>query len=223
MFAWREERTVSASLTLQYDKVLFILEPNDVTRDLVRKRVTISDYPDGRLVISHNGLPLPYRIFDKVRQVNQRAIVDNKRLSAALTIIKQRQLLAPPRRSQKAPTRRDQPGHLFPLPPPEPMPAKEITPEPLPDLPEMHPPEQSAAATAKDVPLLADPSLPQIVADFRLFNRYVVQKRARKTVRGRPKKKQLPPITPEQIEALPAGEGRLSVALALDRLYREAA
>ena len=35
-FAWKEERTVSNSLTLQYDKVLFILEPNEVTRPLAR-------------------------------------------------------------------------------------------------------------------------------------------------------------------------------------------
>jgi hypothetical protein len=30
-FAWKEERTVSFNLTLQYDKVLFMLEPNEIT------------------------------------------------------------------------------------------------------------------------------------------------------------------------------------------------
>src|SRR3954463_2998545 len=79
-FAWKEERTVSQSLTLQYDKVLFILEPNEVTSTLARQRVTVFDYPDGRLVIKHRGRPLPYRTFDKVRQVDQAAIVENKRL-----------------------------------------------------------------------------------------------------------------------------------------------
>ena len=83
-FAWREERTVSNSLTLQYDKVLFILEPNEVTRPLARQRVMVFDYPDGRLVIKHKGRELPYRIFDKVRQVDQAAIVENKRLGAVL-------------------------------------------------------------------------------------------------------------------------------------------
>jgi hypothetical protein len=47
VFAWREERTVSESLTLQYDKVIFILEPTPITRSLRRKRVTVADYPDG--------------------------------------------------------------------------------------------------------------------------------------------------------------------------------
>ena len=28
-FAWKEERTLSQALTLQYDKVIFILEPSD--------------------------------------------------------------------------------------------------------------------------------------------------------------------------------------------------
>ena len=50
-FAWKEERSVSVNLTLQYDQVIFILEPNAITRSLARKRVTVIDYPDGRLAI----------------------------------------------------------------------------------------------------------------------------------------------------------------------------
>ena len=42
-FAWKEERTVSNSLSLQYDKVLFLLEPNELTRPLARQRVTVCD------------------------------------------------------------------------------------------------------------------------------------------------------------------------------------
>src|SRR5439155_16569730 len=42
-FAWKEERTVSMNLTLQYDKVLFLLEPTAITRSLARKRVTVVD------------------------------------------------------------------------------------------------------------------------------------------------------------------------------------
>jgi len=55
VFAWREERTVSNSLTLQYDKVVLLLEPNEITRELRRKRVTVVDYPDGRLAIRYRG------------------------------------------------------------------------------------------------------------------------------------------------------------------------
>src|SRR3954464_3974126 len=48
VFAWREELTVTQSLTLQYDQTLFLLEPNEVTRPLARQRVMVCDYPDGR-------------------------------------------------------------------------------------------------------------------------------------------------------------------------------
>src|SRR5262245_64918487 len=33
-FAWKEERTGSINLTLQYDQVLFILEPSEIARSL---------------------------------------------------------------------------------------------------------------------------------------------------------------------------------------------
>jgi hypothetical protein len=44
----------------------------------------IHDYPDGRLLIRWKGVELPYRVFDKMRFVDQGAITDNKRLGAAL-------------------------------------------------------------------------------------------------------------------------------------------
>src|SRR5271165_1652512 len=112
-FAWKEERTVSNSLTLQYDKVLFILEPNEVTRPLARQRVMVFDYPDGRFVIKHQGRELPYRIFDKVRQVDQAAIVENKRLGAVLAYVAERQKQLGESRSKKAPRRAGQAKGIF--------------------------------------------------------------------------------------------------------------
>jgi transposase len=87
----REERTVSASLTLHYDKMLILLEPNEVTRALARKRVVVVNYPDGRFAIRHQGQDLPFRVFDKLRRVDQAAIVENKRLGDALAHIRERQ------------------------------------------------------------------------------------------------------------------------------------
>jgi hypothetical protein len=116
-FAWCEQRTASNNLTLQYDKMLFMLEPSDFAKGLVRKQVMIKDYPDGRLVISHKGRPLPYSTFDKVRQVTQGAITDNKRLGAALSIIKQSQEHHGVHRSQHAPRRLDQSDSIFSHPP----------------------------------------------------------------------------------------------------------
>ena len=78
-FAWKEERTLSQALTLQYDKVIFILEPSEQAKAAIGKRVTVIDHPDGRLSIRYNG-DLAYRTFDKIRHVDQGAIADNKRL-----------------------------------------------------------------------------------------------------------------------------------------------
>ena len=113
IFAWREERTVSNSLTLQYDKVVFLLEPNEITRELRRKRVTVVDYPDGRLAIRYRGLDLPYASFDKLRQVSQATIVENKHLGAVLAHIRERQIERAEARSQSAPRRQGQVGHMF--------------------------------------------------------------------------------------------------------------
>jgi hypothetical protein len=112
-FAWKEDRTVSKNLTLQYDKVLFILEPNEITRSLACKRVMILDYPDGRFAIRHNGVDLPYRTFDKRPQVNQAAIVENKRLGPVLAYIAEKQKELDMSRSAKAPRRRGQRNHMF--------------------------------------------------------------------------------------------------------------
>ena len=113
VFAWREERTVSRSLTLQYDQVLFILEPNAITLSLARQRVTVYDYPDGRLAIKHKGLELPYRIFDRRQQVDQAAVVENKRLGPVLAYIAERQKELDMSRSNSAPRRRGQGKSLF--------------------------------------------------------------------------------------------------------------
>ena len=112
-FAWKEERTVSVNLTLQYDQVLFILEPTGITRSLARKRVTVVDYPDGRLAIRYNGVDLPYRTFDKRPQVNQAAIIENKRLGPILAYIAEQQKQLDMSRSAKAPRRRGQKNHMF--------------------------------------------------------------------------------------------------------------
>jgi hypothetical protein len=76
-FAWKEERTLSQALTLQYDKVMFILEPSEQAKAATGTRVTVFDYPDGRLAIRYRGVELAYRTFDKICEVSQAAIVKN--------------------------------------------------------------------------------------------------------------------------------------------------
>jgi transposase len=118
IMVWREQRTVTAALTLHYNKAMFILEPSEIARKLVRKRVTVCEYPDGRLEVEHDGHVLPYRQFDKMRQVKQTSIVENKHLDAALMLAQQMQAIMPHhrKRNNDAPARQSQPSHLFPEP-----------------------------------------------------------------------------------------------------------
>jgi hypothetical protein len=106
-FAWKEQRRLSHALTLQYDKMIFIVEPSEPAKAAIGKYVTVFDYPDGRLAIRYNGVELAYRTFDKIRQVDQGAIADNKHLGAVLTMIRDDQLGRGPQR-RGGPRRRDQ-------------------------------------------------------------------------------------------------------------------
>jgi transposase len=116
---WREHRTVTAALTLHYNKALFILDPSEISRPLAGKRVEVCEYPDGRLEIRHGMHALPYRMFDKIRHVNQAAVADNKHLDAALAMAKAMQEMLPARkRNNNEPCRRSQGSHLFPMPEP---------------------------------------------------------------------------------------------------------
>jgi hypothetical protein len=62
---------------------------------------------DGRLAIRYRGVKLAYRTFDKIRQVSQGAIVENKQLGAALALIREQQLRRGPER-RSGPRRPDQ-------------------------------------------------------------------------------------------------------------------
>ncbi len=94
---------------------MFILEPGEHAKTAIGKRVTVVDYPDGRLAIRYQGVELAYRTLDKIRQVSQAAIVENKPLGAALAFIREQQRRRGlERRSDRAPRRRDQHNpHLF--------------------------------------------------------------------------------------------------------------
>jgi hypothetical protein len=94
-FAWREERTSSQALTLQYDKMMFTLEPSG-QKAAIGQRVIVFDYPDGRLSIRHHGVELAYRTFEEIRQVDQGAIADDKHLEAVFAILEMNSCTAGP-------------------------------------------------------------------------------------------------------------------------------
>jgi hypothetical protein len=95
ILAWREERTVTQNLTLHYDRMMLLLDPTPLVRGLVRKKVVVVNYPDGRFAVQFNGMALGFKLFDKIRTVQPGAIVDNKRLSAVLEQVQAQQAAYP--------------------------------------------------------------------------------------------------------------------------------
>jgi hypothetical protein len=112
ILAWREERTVTQNLTLHYDRMMLVLEPTALARSLARKKVEVVNYPDGRFAVQFDGKSLPYRMFDKIRTVEPGAIVDNKRLSAVLAMVKARQADYEPNRQRGHVARQRPPNNL---------------------------------------------------------------------------------------------------------------
>ncbi len=92
VFSWQETRLVSKSLTLNYKRVLYLLDPTDAARAARKKRVGIEEREDGSLSFWHGEQELLATAFPKEHGVQQGEIVENKRLSAALAFIKAQQL-----------------------------------------------------------------------------------------------------------------------------------
>lgn len=92
ILCWRDERYVGQQLTFSYERRQIMLEENDVARSLVGKYVDTYAWADGRFEVRHKGFSMPYRVFEPDKQrVTHAAIIENKRLSAALAYAKELQ------------------------------------------------------------------------------------------------------------------------------------
>lgn len=87
IFTWQEPRKVTKSLTITYDKCVYILEANALNQKLIGQYITFLEYPDGTVAITHEGRKINYRIFNKLAELQQNDIVENKRLGAVLAHI----------------------------------------------------------------------------------------------------------------------------------------
>jgi len=112
ILAWREERTVTRNLTLHYDRMMLILEPTPLARGLVRKKVEVVNYLDGRFAVQFEGSPLNFQVFDKIRTVQPGDIVENKRLAAVLEQVKTQQAGYPPKRQRGHIARQRPPNNI---------------------------------------------------------------------------------------------------------------
>jgi len=83
-----------------------------IARGLAGKKVEGVNYPDGRFAVRHEGVVLPFRVFDKIQTVAPGAIVENKRLGAALGFVRELQASYPPNRRRGDPRRQRPPNNL---------------------------------------------------------------------------------------------------------------
>ena len=105
IFTIRQPRRVSHSLTAQYDKVLYLLADTPANRRLIGKYIDVYEYPDGRIEPRVEGAALPYATYHRLSEINQGAIVENKRLEHVLQIAQLVQEQRDNRPSQAAPSR----------------------------------------------------------------------------------------------------------------------
>jgi hypothetical protein len=84
IFSWREFRKVTDTLTLRYERKLYVLQDIPDNRRYIRKYVEVLQFADGRIELRAAGTTLPYRTFNKIGTMDQGDVVDNKRLSSIL-------------------------------------------------------------------------------------------------------------------------------------------
>jgi len=87
----REQRYVGSQLTFHYDRKQIILDQTELSKGLAGRYVEVYDFSDRPLEVRWQGHVLPYRVFSKDQRVNPAAIVENKRLRHALSVVKAQQ------------------------------------------------------------------------------------------------------------------------------------
>jgi hypothetical protein len=86
IFAWRELRKVTQSLTLRYERKLYLLDDTAENRRLIEKYVEVFQFPDGRIEIRVAGRSVPYSRYDKLAEVTPTEVVESKRLGQVLRV-----------------------------------------------------------------------------------------------------------------------------------------
>ena len=91
IFSWQEERRLTGSLTLHYNRVMYVVASTPASEKARGKRVTVREEEDGTVHIEYRGEHLDAYAFPKDARVHQGAIVENKLLGHVLSVIAQGQ------------------------------------------------------------------------------------------------------------------------------------
>jgi transposase len=105
LLTWRELRRVTKSLTVQYDRVMYLLEDTVANRKLVHRYIDVWEYPDGRIEVRADGVALPCVPYDRLAEIDQGAVIEHKRLGHALQVAQALQAQRDDRRASGSPSR----------------------------------------------------------------------------------------------------------------------
>jgi hypothetical protein len=90
---------------VQYDKVLYLLTDTPASRRLIGKYIDVYEYPDGRIEPRADGATLPYTAYNRLSEIGNGDVVENKRLGHVLQIAQLVQDQRDNRPSKAAPSR----------------------------------------------------------------------------------------------------------------------
>lgn len=88
---WREERKVSKQLSINYKRVMYLLEPSEAAKRTQGKRVQVYEDEAGNIEIRDGAVVLSAKRFERVPGALNGAVVENKLLSGALLYIQNEQ------------------------------------------------------------------------------------------------------------------------------------
>jgi transposase len=105
LLTWRELRRVTKSLTVQYDRVLYLLDDTPSNRKLIHRYIDVWEYPDGRIEVRADGVALPCVPYDRLAGIDQGAVIEHKRLAHVLQVAQALQAQRDDRRISGSPSR----------------------------------------------------------------------------------------------------------------------
>ncbi len=108
LMTWRETRRVTKSLTVQYDRVMYLLDDTPENRKLIHRYIDVWEYPDGRIEIRADERVLPCRQYDRLAELDRGTVVEHKRLSHVLQVAQVIQAQRDNRRISGSPSRTNQ-------------------------------------------------------------------------------------------------------------------
>ena len=96
---------MTKALTVQYDRVIYLLADTLANRKLIHRYIEVWEYPDGRIELRADGAALPYVPYDRLSEIDQGAVIEHKRLSHALQVAQAVQAQRDDRRASGSPSR----------------------------------------------------------------------------------------------------------------------